>query len=39
MTEHSEAEEIDLGDGEDGTVDEELDSAGDGAGEIAADAE
>ena len=39
VTEHSEAEEIDLGDGEDGTVDEELDSAGDGAGEIAADAE
>ena len=39
VTEHSEAEEIDLGDGEDGTVDEELDSAGDGAGEAAADAE
>ena len=39
VTEHSEAEEIDLGDGEDGTVDEELDSAGDGAGEIVADAE
>ena len=39
VTEHSEAEEIDLGDGEDGTVDEELDSAGDGAGEIAVDAE
>ena len=39
VTEHSEAEEIDLGDGEDGTVDEELESAGDGAGEIVADAE
>ena len=39
VTEHSEAEEIDLGDGEDGTVDEELDSAGDGTGEIATDAE
>ena len=39
VTEHSEAEEIDLGDGEDGTVDEELDSAGDDAGEVAADAE
>ena len=39
VTEHSEAEEIDLGDGEDGTVDEELDSAGDGAGEVAANAE
>ena len=39
VTEHSEAEEIDLGDGEDGTVDEELDSAGDGAGEIATDTE
>ena len=39
VTEHSEAEEIDLGDGEDGTVDEELDSAGDGAGEVATDAE
>ncbi len=39
VTEHSETEEIDLGDGEDGTVDEELDSATDGAGEVASDAE